>query len=89
MDTLRIGATSHGRIPATKQDVVLALNSGVLSPGNASRRYGKVARAELCRRASVDPTQSFPLSAVAGLVIDVETSETVLKSITSVFSQEK
>jgi hypothetical protein len=51
---------SRTRIPATKQAVVLALNSGVLSPGKVPRRYGKITHTELCRWAGVDPATLKP-----------------------------
>ncbi len=48
---------SRACIAATKSSVVLALKSGVLSPENGPRGYGKLTHAELCRWSGLDPEQ--------------------------------
>ena len=46
----------YAGIPATKESVLEALNTGALLPYKRPCGYGKVTHAELCRWTGVDPT---------------------------------
>lgn len=47
---------SRSAIPATKQAVRHALQTGILSPGKRPSNYGRQTHAELCRWTGVNPT---------------------------------